>query len=111
MIGICALIIIHPVTGITGCRGTFKTIGMTTEAIYSIVSSGQGECSGIVIKSTISLTCRMAGQARRIRIRIPGYARMLLICFGIGMTRNAGIFLKVGRIGMTIYTLIPFTFV
>ena len=111
MIGVGALVIVHPVTSITCCWCALKPIGMATETIYSVVCTGERECGGIVIEGTISFACRVTGQTGRIRIGISGHTHMLFICFGIGMTGDTSIFFKICRIGVAIHTLIPFAFV
>lgn len=89
---ILTLLKVLPVAIETHRRGSTKSRGVAFQTVYTLVSSCQGECGGIVIKLKIRISRRMAGQTGIVLISISHDALVLLIGFRVQMAGNTGKF-------------------
>ena len=83
--------------------------GMALDAIGGGMGPGQREAGVAVVKGIIGVAGRMAGEAGITVVVVTRYADMVIIRFGIGMASRAGEFGIIGRVGMTVRTLVPLT--
>ena len=111
VIRVGALVVIRGMA--TGAIGGSACIprSVTINAIGREVRPSQREAGVVVIKSTVRFARRVTGQTGGTVVRIPVDAVVVVVGFGIGMAVGAGEFCKIGRIGMAIHTLAPFTVV
>lgn len=89
--------------GITGC--------MAIDAGGRLVRPRQREISAVVIESGAHIACRVAGKAGRAVVHISVDTTMIIIRFGVFMTRYAGKLRIIRRICVAIGALVPFSFV
>lgn len=84
---------------------------MALHTIRGKVCPGQWEIRGIVVKSIVSATGRMAGKAGRTVVSIASNSGMTIVRFGVGMARGTGKFRVIRRVRMAIRAAGPFAFV
>ena len=89
-----------------GC--TLKPADVALQAVGIQVGSGERESGTVVIKHIVGAAGRVAGQTGSIVVHITANTAVLIVCFRIGMTTDAGVFGIVGRIGVAVGTLAPF---
>ena len=100
-------------------RMTTRTVGgrsgvsgsMAVEAGGRQVRAGQREMRFIMVKGIVFTPRRMTGKAGRTAVRIAIYTIVMIVCFRIRMTGDAGKFRIIRGIGVAIGTLIPLPFV
>lgn len=109
MVRVCRLIISRSMTLGTDRRGILVPAYMALVARRRGMGAGERvEC--IVVEPSFCTSGRMAGITSRTAVEITAYLLMLVIRFGlviVRMTADAGVFRIIGRIRMTIRTLVP----
>lgn len=92
-------------------RGAFIPIGMATGAVGSAMFPLEWEAGFIVVKIFSFITIRVTGQACRAGVHVAIYVIMLIIHFALVvlMARDACEFSIIGRVWMTLRTVIPFS--
>ena len=84
---------------------------MAVDAGSRLVRPFQRKISGVMIKRTRGVACRVTGKTGRAVVCISVDSIVLVIRLRVGMTSRAGKLRKVRRIRMAIGTLIPFALV
>ena len=92
------------------CRGSFKTVGVTTKTIYGVMCPGKWKRSGIMVKCFVSITRRMTCQTRSAVVSISCNTIMLFLCFSTYVTGDTGEFTEVSWCRVAIHTCGPFSF-
>lgn len=111
VIGVGCLIEVRKMARITisGCPGIPRR--MAIDAIHRGMCTSQWKAGIVMIKGIIGITGRMAGKTGGAVIRVSGYTHVVIVRFRIHMAGGAGKLGIVGRVGMAVYTLIPFALV
>jgi hypothetical protein len=94
-----------------GCGCTLESGIVALHTLRSLVSSGEREARQIMIEYIGGISGRVAGQTGCTVVGIAVYALVLLIRIRIGMTVYTGNFSVIGRVGVAIGTLVPFSLV
>ena len=111
VVGVGALVEIRGMAGCTFRRGTGKSRSMAFHAAGGFVGAGQRKLRAVVIKHIGGAACRVAGQASGTVVRVSVYACVLIVRLRIGVASGASEFRVIGRVGMAIGALVPFTLV
>lgn len=82
---------------------------MTCNTIRGGMCPGQREACVVVVESIVGIPGRMTGKTRRAVVRVPRHSVVIIIRFRIYVAGGAGEFGIIGRIGVAVHTLVPFT--
>ena len=110
MLGIERLIVVGCMASFACGRGARKSISMTFYTLGGGVSASEWKVCGIVIKHTVRTSIGMASQAGCTIITVSGHSIVLLIRFGIGVTRDTSKLSIIAGGGMTFLTIGPHPF-
>ena len=91
--------------------GALISICMALNAIHSGMGSCQCKISRIVVETIFFATRRVAGQACWVIVNISAGFIVFTVRFRVGMTDDATELSIIGRVGVAIETLVPFSLV